>query len=405
MLREDSYIVIDLGSFETRCGIGVNDPNKLPTQVVPTLVATKIDASSPAVSNGTNGTVAVSPKYVCGVAARRRQGQEGVGPAHCPLSEGFVTNWDNMTAFWGYLLTKGLKLSLETMECPVLLTTPCQWSRDELERTTQVFFERFNVPGLYIVEQPLLALYGCGMLTGLVIDIDIVPVVDSAIQHHALHRLPIGGADIEARLLHLLRQDAGLVAQLGESLDEEFSRYVKERHLKVTLPGSHATDEPAHPSTEPLTFDYKGQKVTIRANLSPCVDVLFEPSLAGKVCLDVASAVEKSILACDSDKRTALWDGLILTGGIAQIQGLQSELDRQLARVLTCSENFSETQVREAKFHKIPEYFTGYKDRSDLMTFLGGTMMAKLVFADPKNYINKVDYNEMGPIAITTKSC
>ncbi|KAJ1975388.1 hypothetical protein H4R34_004354, partial [Dimargaris verticillata] len=378
--------------------------------VIPTLVAAKTDVSSPTTNNGTNGTATASPKYVCGAAARRRQDQADVGPAYCPLPEGFVANWDDMLAFWGYLLTKGLKLSLEAMDCPVLLTTPCQWSRDELERTTQLFFERFNVPGLYIVEQPLLALYGCGMLTGLVIDIghnftDIVPVIDSAIQHHALHRLPIGGADIETRLLHLLRQDTELVAQLGESLDEVFSRYVKEHHLKISLPGLHSTNEQTQPSTEPLSFEYNGQKVTIRASLSSCVQVLFEPSLVDKVCLDLASAVEKSILACDSDKRTALWDGLVLTGGIARIQGLQSELDRHLARVLTCSENFSETQVREAKFHKIPEYFTGYKDRPDLMTFLGGTIMAKLVFADPKNYVNKVDYNEMGPVAVTTKSC
>ena len=34
-----------------------------------------------------------------------------------------------------------------------------------------MFFERFNVPGIYIAPQPLLALYGCGAVSGIAVDI------------------------------------------------------------------------------------------------------------------------------------------------------------------------------------------------------------------------------------------
>jgi actin-related protein len=53
----------------------------------------------------------------------------------------------------------------------VLFSVPVQWTKLEHERLTQEAFETLNVPGLYIAPQPLLTLYGCGAVTGLVVDI------------------------------------------------------------------------------------------------------------------------------------------------------------------------------------------------------------------------------------------
>jgi actin-related protein 9 len=54
---------------------------------------------------------------------------------------------------------------------PVLMVVPSDWTKEEHERITQIFFENFNVPGLYLAEEPLMTLYGCAAVTGLVIDI------------------------------------------------------------------------------------------------------------------------------------------------------------------------------------------------------------------------------------------
>lgn len=54
---------------------------------------------------------------------------------------------------------------------PVLMVVPTDWTKEEHERITQIFFENFNVPGLYLAEEPLMTIYGCGVVTGLVIDI------------------------------------------------------------------------------------------------------------------------------------------------------------------------------------------------------------------------------------------
>jgi hypothetical protein len=51
------------------------------------------------------------------------------------------------------------------------MVVPTDWTKEEHERITQIFFENFNVPGLYLAEEPLMTIYGCGVVTGLVIDI------------------------------------------------------------------------------------------------------------------------------------------------------------------------------------------------------------------------------------------
>lgn len=70
-----------------------------------------------------------------------------------------------------HILFKELGIKKARNEHPVLFTVPVHWNKLELERLTQEAFENLNVPGLYIAPQPLLALYGCGAVTGVVVDI------------------------------------------------------------------------------------------------------------------------------------------------------------------------------------------------------------------------------------------
>jgi actin-related protein len=56
-------------------------------------------------------------------------------------------------------------------ECPVIVTVPSTWTKVQYEQIARIFFESFNSPGLYIANHALMALYGCGNVTGLVVDI------------------------------------------------------------------------------------------------------------------------------------------------------------------------------------------------------------------------------------------
>ncbi|KAJ1961973.1 hypothetical protein IWQ62_003681, partial [Dispira parvispora] len=350
MLREDSYVIIDLGSYITRCGVGITDPNKLPSHLIPTEIAQVIRSNPASPKSTTEQGAAV--EYICGEAVGQYTEAKNV---LVPFLDDRVGDWEALSVFWDYILTQRFQLNIASMECPVFLAIPTHWSRNELEKCTQIFFERFNVPGLYIAEQPLLAAYSCGVLNGLVINIghnftDVTPVIDSAVHPTAGQRIPLGGVDVDKHLLCQLKAEPKVCEILGDRLDMVFCRFVKEHYFdlaKLRKDGEDDDQVSENPADNLVEVDYHGIKVALPDHILKSVEVLFTPSLVQKSCLDLVGAIEKTVLSCDTDKRTVLWDNIILTGGVSMMKGLQGLLERRMQSILACSDNFADSQVRE----------------------------------------------------------
>ena len=88
-----------------------------------------------------------------------------------PIKNNVITSWKDLEECWHHILFKELNIKKSRNESPVLVAVPVQWTKLEHERITQMFFETFNVPGVYIAPQPLLTLFGCGAVSGVVVDI------------------------------------------------------------------------------------------------------------------------------------------------------------------------------------------------------------------------------------------
>ncbi|KAI8381057.1 actin family [Radiomyces spectabilis] len=407
-LREENFIVIDNGSQIIRAGIGMNDTNKPPS----------VNLSMAAYNH--------------------------------PIQRHTITSWQDMEACWNHILFKELGLKKSRNESPVLLTVPVQWTKEEYERITQIFFEEFNVPGIYITQQPVLALYGCGSVSGIVIDIgdemtDVNVVIDSIVQQHSNFAIPIGGRQFDQYLLRLMKEDSALVEQMKTAqvdLDEEFARYVREQPDVCVVSVGHTVEENLLSSEVPSAVDiaptsateefldgatdgtskleeeptdvpdnveieYKGHKFTVGAYRHKVMDPLFTPDLCGFDALSFNDAMRLAVMNCEPpEMRPKLWENIVLTGGCSQASQLQRRIKATLQVFLPRSDNAGDSQPRVLGFLRIPDYFTVLKDRQyqRLSTWLGAEIVAKLVFIDAKNYISKVDYNEHGPSVIHTKS-
>ena len=66
---------------------------------------------------------------------------------------------------------KELGIKRSQNDCPVVVTIPYTWGIPDIQKLVQIMFETINVPGLYIADSPLMACFGCGILSGVVIDI------------------------------------------------------------------------------------------------------------------------------------------------------------------------------------------------------------------------------------------
>ncbi|KAG0096369.1 general RNA polymerase II transcription factor [Podila epicladia] len=403
-LKEENFVMLHSGSWNTTAGMGVFDTNKPPSVTIRSLVGSRTVAVEPteesteeqgddAQKTDSDTAIAIdtpaAPEseasetikddveiktedekegsekdteekeeegekidepqqegdktqtvYYCGGALTEAQQQYPASELTIasPIEQGIVKDWAAMEALWRHVLFRELGIKRSRNASPVLMVVPTDWTKEEHERITQIFFENFNVPGLYLAEEPLMILYGCATVTGLIIDIghnstEITPIIDTQIQRNAIQTIPLAGADIDAYFLQQLRQDAQLVREYGEPMDLEFARYLKESGVCQAL-GKDEKGANARAHAE-----YNGKRFT--------------------------SAIEDS---------------------------------------LTVSENFGEFQVREVKFLKVPDYFPSLKDSIVHAGFLGSEIVAKLIFPDPRNYINKVDYNESGPSVVHTKT-
>ncbi|KAF9953017.1 hypothetical protein BGZ70_000395 [Mortierella alpina] len=461
-LREENFVVLHSGSWSTKAGINVVDTNNTPSVLIRSLVgvrtvvpevadmieaedATSATATTQAVDKEeADAAVAVDKTeqedetneasqdksedqkedldqvqeqdkeqdstkpqttYYSGSALTEAMQQYPASELSVasPIQDGVVKDWGAMEALWRHVLFKELGIKRSRNASPVLMVVPTAWTKEEHERITQIFFENFNVPGLYLAEEPLMTIYGCATLTGLVIDIghnstEITPILDTQIQHNAIQTIPLAGADIDAYFLELLKADAQLVREYGAPLDLEFARHLKESDVCQVL-GKDEKESKTRAQAE-----YNGKKFTVGSARYKLVEPLFNADLVGKRVLNIVEAINAAQLNCKADKRQSLWDTMILTGGCCRIRGLQGRIRSAVEESMSISENFGDWQGRDVKFLKMPEYFPALKDSTVHAGFLGSEIVAKLIFPDPRNYINKVDYNEAGPSVVHTKT-
>ncbi|KAH9275539.1 hypothetical protein BASA83_001821 [Batrachochytrium salamandrivorans] len=284
-----------------------------------------------------------------------------------PIQAGRVVDWDMLRVLWRNILVNHCGVERATNNNPVLLTVPISWSRDDQNNATQILFEYVNTPGIYLLDQPVAALYGAGVTSGLVVDIghtttDISPVFENTVIHSATVSIALGVCCVLAPMTST-----------------------------AVLPD--------------IVFAYQGQSIKVGAWRGKVMDVLFNPELINKEVPGLHEAMHLVVSnSCEPEKRLFLWENILLTGGCSLIKGIKERIEAELARLLAASETSSEFQAKDVKWTKLPDYFVEFKDRPCDASFLGGSIAAKLVFTNGGLYVTRSDYDEYGPAVSFLKS-
>ncbi|XP_048663573.1 actin-85C-like [Marmota marmota marmota] len=146
------------------------------------------------------------------------QNKRGILNLQYPISRGAITNWDNMEKIWHHSFYHVLSIAPE--EHPLMVTEPPLSKTSTKEKVTQILFETFGVPALYIGNQGVLSLYSSGQTSGTTIESGegmtyFVPIIDGCPLLQSTTQMNVAGQDLTMYLMQLLAQEGNLLVSTG----------------------------------------------------------------------------------------------------------------------------------------------------------------------------------------------
>ena len=186
--KNSGTLVIDTGSSVSRAGFAGEDA---PRSIFPTIV-------------GRPKQMVNQNEFYVGDEA---QSKRNLLTINYPIEHGIVTNWDNMEKILHHMLFNELRVVPE--EHPVLFSETPLNPKANREKITQIMFETFNSPALYLAISSVLCLYASGRTTGVVLDsgdgvTHSVPVYEGYILPHCIPKFSLAGQNLTYYLMSML---------------------------------------------------------------------------------------------------------------------------------------------------------------------------------------------------------
>lgn len=271
---------------------------------------------------------------------------------------------------------------------PILLTEAPLNPKVNREKTTEIMFEKFKTPALYLAVPAMLSLYASGRTTGTVLDSGqnvsyAVPIYEGHVLPHAVLHLEMAGNDLTDYMMELLRQrDYPL-----SNAEFDVARFVKEKLSYTALDFEQEIRTAASSSGLEKSCEYERYDgvLTIGKERFHCPEALFQPSLLRMDFAGIHKMCHDSIMKCNVDIHEALYANVVLSGGNTMFPGIADRMQKEITALAPPT---MKTTVMASPEHS---------------AWIGGSMLASTPTFQ-QMWISKREYDEAGP-AIVHRKC
>jgi len=257
-----------------------------------------------------------------------------------------IDNWTHMEKVWQHCIFKYLRSEPE--DHYFLLTEPPLNPPENREFTAEVMFETFNVPGLYIAVQAVLALAASWTskqvtnktLTGTVIDsgdgvTHVIPVAEGYVIGSSIKHIPLAGRTITQFIQQLHRERS---ENVPPSLSLDVAKRVKETYSYV-CPDLVKEYRKYEQEPEKWFKTYEGHNPARNQNFTCDVgyerflgpEIFFNPEIFSSDFLTpLPEVVDTCVQSTPIDCRRGLYKNVVLSGGSTMFKDFGRRLQRDL---------------------------------------------------------------------------